>query len=498
MLRASLPFWGLITALSLALFYHSIFFDFSYDDFWQIQRNPLVTESSNWLEIFSTATPPGNLYRPLSTLSYKISYGLFGENPLPYHLFNLLLYAGLACLVFELCRPLVNSSKVALVASLAFVVHPAHVEAVCSVVGRAELLAAFFGILCCMTLAKHQFCSALFLLLAVLSKESALAFALLAPLYLYYQEQGNPAALHKKAWPLFAACVCALALRFSVLGLMTFAHEGQSAPIAENPIAHLDFFQRIVPALKVQGEYVRLLFMPIKLSADYSSMPREFIANVYSKEGFLLILLFLYLVFAIYFFRKQKFGYFGFWYLIACIPTANLFFPIGTIMGERLIFTPSIGLIVWFVALLARQAQLPKMRVLANPIIVVLCLGVFGFHSWLRAPVWQDNYALFSQTALDAPQSPKSAFNFAVELHKRGELDSAIDYFHRCIDLDADHLVAAGNLADIYLKKRQFGRVEYWYRYILQRDPANIKVQDALEKLLLLKTPRGHSPFSPT
>ena len=171
MLRARLPFWGLITALSLALFYHSIFFDFSYDDFWQIQRNSLITDSHSWLEIFRTATPPGNLYRPLTSLTYKITYFLFGENPLPYHLFNLLLYAAVACLVFELCLPLEQSSKIALVAGLAFVVHPLHVEAVCSIVGRAELLAAFFGILCCLTLAKRPLPALLFLMLSILFKE---------------------------------------------------------------------------------------------------------------------------------------------------------------------------------------------------------------------------------------------------------------------------------------------------------------------------------------
>lgn len=486
-----MPFWIVIASASVALFFHSIFFDFSYDDFWQIHRNPLVTDSSSWLELLLTPTPPGNLYRPLASLTYKATYYFFGENPLPYHIINLLLYAVIGCLVFELYTPLVQSRRVALVASLAFVFHPVHTEAVCSVVGRAELLAALFGIISCLTLKRSWLLSALALLLAVLSKESALIFLLLAPLYTYYQDKSALNSAARKSIPLILVCLFALGLRFSVLGQMSFAHEGQSAAIAENPIAHLDMFQRVVPALKVQGEYVRLMFMPIKLSADYSAMPQEFFAELYTWQGFFLILLFLYLVFAIVYFRSHSFGFWGIWYLLTCLPTANLLFPIGTVMGERLLFTPSVGLIVWFVTLLARQAQLPKLRIIANPLVVTCCLAIFGLHTLVRIPVWQSNYTLFSQTALDAPQSPKSAFNLAVELHKRGEFAGAVEYFRRCLDLDPDNVVAAGNLADIYLKKGQLGRVEYWYRYILKRDPNNNKVLEALQKLLLLRSSPG-------
>ncbi len=486
--------WILIGSAALSLFFSSIFFDFTYDDFWQIHRNELVTGDSAWPEIFWTATPPGNLYRPLSTLSYALTYRFFGENPLPYHLFNLLLYAITACLVFELCRPILGSAKVALVASLAFVVHPLHVEAVCNVVGRAEILSAFFGILCCLSLLKRPILAALMLLAATLCKESAFAFVILAPLYLHYREALSLPFMLKKSLPLIIACIFSVALRINALGSNVLAHEGQLGIVPENPIAHLNFVERLLPALKVQGEYVRLFFSPIKLSADYSLMPQDFLAGVYSIEGILLIALFVYLGMAIYYFRKDPWSYFGWWYLITILPSANIISPIGTIMGDRLAFAPSVGLIVWFVALLAKQSRLPRLRIIAHPLSAGLALALFALHSSLRIPIWRNNFMLFGATVNHAPRSPKAAFNFAVELHKRGDLEVALLYFRRTLELNPNHLVAAGNLADIFLKQRQFARVEYWYRYILERDPSNAKVKDALEKLLALKKPKTSQP----
>lgn len=65
-----------------------------------------------------------------------------------YHLLNLLLHAGVTWLLYLLLQAILGSSAqqktTAFVAAMLFAVHPTHTEAVASVVGRAELLAAGF------------------------------------------------------------------------------------------------------------------------------------------------------------------------------------------------------------------------------------------------------------------------------------------------------------------------------------------------------------------
>ena len=64
-----------------------------------------------------------------------------------FHAVNLVLHVGVTLLVFQLGLQLSRARSVALIAAVLFGVHPIHTEAVTGIVGRAEILAAFFGLL---------------------------------------------------------------------------------------------------------------------------------------------------------------------------------------------------------------------------------------------------------------------------------------------------------------------------------------------------------------
>ena len=83
----------------------------------------------------------GHLYRPLTTLSFGLEWGLSGGRPLLFHLINLGWHALVTALVVRLSlrwwSPLASAF-----AGLWFAVHAVHAEAVANIVGRSELVCA--------------------------------------------------------------------------------------------------------------------------------------------------------------------------------------------------------------------------------------------------------------------------------------------------------------------------------------------------------------------
>jgi hypothetical protein len=89
-------------------------------------------------------------YRPLTTLSYRLNFLLSGISPHGFHIGNILIY-GLCCVLYHQMISRWVDSETSLVASLLFTCHPVHVEAVASLVGRADSLCGLFyflAILC--------------------------------------------------------------------------------------------------------------------------------------------------------------------------------------------------------------------------------------------------------------------------------------------------------------------------------------------------------------
>ncbi|MEX0783594.1 MAG: glycosyltransferase family 39 protein [Dehalococcoidia bacterium] len=71
-----------------------------------------------------------NYWRPLSFLTFRGMYWIFGGDPLPYHLFNLGVHLASVVLVFELTRRLVDGRLAPAVAAFVMALHPAGRESI--------------------------------------------------------------------------------------------------------------------------------------------------------------------------------------------------------------------------------------------------------------------------------------------------------------------------------------------------------------------------------
>ena len=494
---------SVIALFGVLLYVQSVKFGFVYDDYLQIIHNTQVTEPSrSLLGLLSEPTPPGNLYRPLATLSYLLTERGFGLSPFAFHLTNILIYGMVCFCVLPFIWVVTRSQHAAVIGATLFVVLPIHTEAVANVIGRAEMLSTLF-ILLAFFASRRAACAdrgfsitffslfgGMFYLAAILSKESS--FPMIFPVIL-----GCWLALDKKLpvtlrairifTPFSVLFVCAavgLWLRAMALG-SNFIIAPDGTTWVENPLFNEPFLARILPSLALLGRYLSLTFFPLGLSADYSSTPTYFYQWLASSGGVSSIGVLLLTAYILWRVKGTASMFLALWFLAGFSLTINLITPIGTIMGDRLAFAPSVAACGLFGLLINWALQrLRPLTILGTTAYLML----LAFLTVKRTPVWFSNETLFAQTVIDAPYSPKAWYNLGVErvlkdpTSKEGE-----EYFRRSLELFPEYLLPTKAMADIMLARKDYGRLEYWYRAVLALSPADTTVQENLLKLMQSK-----------
>ncbi|MEA3225011.1 MAG: hypothetical protein U9Q07_03610, partial [Planctomycetota bacterium] len=141
----------LILALTFLAYLPTLSNDFIYlDDDSHLLNNPdlRVLDWAHIKRIFTTTI--NTTYIPLSLLSFAFEYHFFQYDPFIYHLNNLLLHLGVTALVYVFALQVGLPLFAASAATALFGLHPIHVESVCWITERKDVLYAFFymGALC--------------------------------------------------------------------------------------------------------------------------------------------------------------------------------------------------------------------------------------------------------------------------------------------------------------------------------------------------------------
>jgi hypothetical protein len=278
---------------------------------------------------------------------------------------------------------LFNRLPLALISSLLYAVHPVHTEAVSSVVGRAEIMAALGTLCCCLgyekareAIAAYQvkhaylwmFFSILSYFAGALSKESGVvAPALLILSELIRPNQRFLFKLNRHVVIFFIGIIavagCYLAMRANVV---------KDKNINVN-FAGVDDYHRILTALRVSLGYINLHLWPHPLSADYwvTDIP---IARSLFEPTVILAVLLLFVSRGIWVWASKRLSSLA-WgigvFAITLFPISNIPFAIGVLKAERLLYIPSIGLIAAFSTALLMGMQSSKTKPLCQ-----LMLGI--------------------------------------------------------------------------------------------------------------------------
>jgi len=350
--------FGLLLLLAILVYANSFPGTFVLDDIHIAKNNPLVKDV-DLLTIFHTDYWHGmensGLFRPLTIFSLAINRLIFGTNAWGFHLVNLLLHAGVTLLFWQTLKQWTIRPVVAFLAAALFAVHPLHTEVVDVIVGRSELLVALFLLLAFLSLRKEgsrwQYLAVLFYFAALLSKENAITFLLLLPVAEAFCAERF--TIWKERWRLYAGLATATVvwLLWRTYGVTSDLPRSTLTEAAA-PLAHVDTLTRVLSALEHQWIYLKLHLWPIPLQSVYSiaDLP-PFLSTFFSFTSLAVVTATsIFLALIVYGVKRKVWAaFFLLLYVLSFAITANLFFPIGVTMAERLTYLPSL----WFSAALA-------------------------------------------------------------------------------------------------------------------------------------------------
>ena len=482
--------FGLLALLVAAAFSGVVANGFVFDDREIVQNNPALETLSPGDHLGKSFWVREGLhyryYRPLTSWTLALNNSLHGETASGYHLANLLVHFGCAALLFLLLRRL-SGSVLAFAAAALFAVHPVQTEAVVWVVGRADLLAAFFLLA---TLWLHgrsvlrTVAATATLGAALLSKEIALTFPAMLIAYELALAFGREGTLRERlkpslrrllfTAPLYIAVIGAyLLLRHQVVGGLLVAPDEE---LWKNPLLAAPLLTRWLTAVNIAGRYLLLLVFPRTLSVDYYFNVVPLVRSAVST-AFLLPAAALAAVGAVAWISARRVPVVLFGLLAALgtyLPLSHLLFPAPVVMAERVLYLPMVGLAACLGALLVAigtRVSPPHRRLAVSLLLVLVVAAPLVLRSRGRTRDWKDDLALFSSAVSAQPRSALAWNNLAGEQLRLADVPAAEQSARRALAILPDYLLARGNLADALRRQGRLDETELVLREALRDSP---------------------------
>ncbi len=445
-------------ALAATLLYaRTVGFGWVYDDQLDVVRNTFVQSLRHLPEILSTTSWTGaagesHLYRPLALVTYAVNHQISGFQAWSYHLFNVLLHAGVSVLVYRVGRLWGLSAAAAGLGGLLFAVHPVHVEAAAAVFGRKDALAALFTLT--MVLAHRRamtrggwyaVLSVVAYACAMLSKEVGAVGLALVAVHDWRLESDPRRLAGQRAVGLYVAYALTflayLAVRTSVVGGFGVA----DTSYLDNPLMTATLGPRLLTAVALVGRGVALLAAPIVLSPDYSFDAIPVVRSVLDWRFLATVAGFGMLAWgctkpAV---RRSIVPLGVLWYAITLFLTSNLLVLVGTIFAERLLYLPSVAFCLLVGAGLVWVGR--RQRAVAVAVTAAL-VAVYSVQTLRYSNAWRADIPLFRWAVASVPRSTKAHHKLGEELLRAGYLGEGVREVRLALAIAPENQYAATTL----------------------------------------------------
>lgn len=398
------------------------------------------------MKIFSTLHFNGFL--PVTQLSLAIDYFLWQNNPVGYHLTNLLLHLANVIFVYLLAIQLLNNKHAALITCLLFAIHPTRVESVAWAAERKDVLYAFFYLLSLFIYVKylksnfkiHFFIlSFLFFTLSVFSKWNAFPLPFLLLLIDFYlgRKIGKKALVEKMIF---------LVIPF----ISIYVHFSKGTIVAE----HFSFFNRIfLGCYSVVFYLVKFLF-PVNLSAIY---PYPKIADGFLPWeyyfSFFLVLLFIWAIYLIVkkFPPERNFILFCIiFFIINFGMVLHILSPIGGVVvaADRYTYIGFLG----FFMLAGKYAEKIFEKYQENngikkifTMLLFLLMAFYSFQTIQRIKKWKNSIVFFNDIIKRDSTIAFAWNNLGFAEAEAGKQNQAIINYSKAIELNPEFSFAYNN-----------------------------------------------------
>ncbi|HHT9137073.1 MAG TPA: tetratricopeptide repeat protein [Candidatus Wunengus sp. YC60] len=455
--------FSLITVLPVLIYLNSLGNTFVYDDYLTVTNNHFIREWRYLSAFFSQkyfAISNELTYRPIVTLSYFVDYAIWQLRPCGYHLTNLIIHTFNGYLVYLAVYHLFKNHVSAFISCLLFSTHPIFAEAINAVSYREDLLSATFLLAAFILFIKYNKStnrsffiiwyplSLLAYLLAMLSKETAivLPFLILSCDLLFHRNHISNYSNRIKRLVTNYAGYIVIGGFYLFLRFYLFHNPGESVTYPGNSI-----FVNLIMMIKVLGYYLKLLFIPAPLNADYLTPLTYSPADVAFIVSIMLLA-----ITAILLVKKCRlssiWAFSTIWFFITLLPVLNII-PINNIMAERYLYIPGIGFTMLFGSILThRISEYKTYKLLRIGAIAVVCL-LFIWETVSRNRIWLNEYTFSMETIRRSPGSFRVYNNLGFFYYQNGLNDAAIQAFKDSIKIRYDQPKAHCNLGAAYALK---------------------------------------------
>uniref|UniRef100_S4RQM0 dolichyl-phosphate-mannose--protein mannosyltransferase n=1 Tax=Petromyzon marinus TaxID=7757 RepID=S4RQM0_PETMA len=530
--RVASPTWqgyALVALLAALAYANSLQGDFVHDDLLAIVGNPDAQPGAPLSRLMghdfwgkSMRSPTSHKsYRPFCVLTFRLNVWLGGMHPWGFHVLNVCLHAA-TCVAFAgfgrsvLWPPAERSLPGApWLAAALFAVHPVHTEAVSGIVGRADVLACLLFLASfCAYVRLSQECGraghghrspgllALSLLLggaAMLVKETgvtalgaALAYDALVLSRLPPCREKETAWHTGRSWDLLHGykpllkrgavtvlwLVLLLAFRLAVMGAKLPAFMEQDNPASFSPHR----LTRFLTYSYLCALNAWLLLCPRTLSYDWQAGSVELLTS--ARDPRVLAPTGLALGLGIIAMRcartpqveERRVLTAGLLLLVLpFLPASNLFFRVGFVMAERILYLPSMGSCLLVTHALTSLYLRAGARARPPVAAAALCLlALFAAKTLQRNQVWRSREALFRHGCRSGvetlPHNAKAHYNYANLLRDKGETERARQHYRAALSLCPGHASALNNLGTL---AHELGHAESLYRRALAAAPTH-------------------------
>ncbi|XP_053108467.1 protein O-mannosyl-transferase TMTC1 isoform X2 [Hemicordylus capensis] len=514
--------------LAAACYWNSLRGEFVHDDVWAIVNNadvrpgaPLAAAFANdfWGKGMAENTSHKS-YRPLCILTFKLNIWLAGMNPFFFHAVNVILHCLVTLVLMYTCdKAVFKDSRLAFVTALFFAVHPIHTEAVTGIVGRADVLACLLFLLAFLSynrsvdqlyVGEHfpPTASLSFLLLslflgtcAMLVKETGITVFGVCLVYdgfllsqnrlqFYLTTSNKQKFLYttkpflKRAALVLTYAILLLYFRLWIMGGSMPAFSEQDNPASFSPY----LLTRFLTYSYLLAFNAWLLLAPVTLCYDWQVGSIPLVESIWDVRNLatilmaaVLLLLGLHCLVA---FKKLEHRevLVGLLFLVfPFIPASNLFFRVGFVVAERVLYMPSMGYCILLVHGLNKLCMwLNKWRVSAMTISALLLL-FFSWKTVKQNEIWLSRESLFRSGVQTLPHNAKVHYNYANFLKDQGRDIEAIYHYKTALKLYPRHASALNNLGT--LTKDRAEAKEYYSR-ALQLNPQHNRALFNLGNLL--------------
>lgn len=484
----------IIFIIVFIVFGNTIFNKYALDDEFVIKNNSLVMKGFKGIpEIISTQYFKNKAasfgYRPITKIAFAIEYEIFGLNPAISHLINILLYAIACIILFKLLIKILlerTGPIFIFIITLIWIIHPLHTEVVASLKNREELLYFLFSLLSLkyfiLYVEKHKifylFSAIILYSLSFFTKQSAISFALIIPLVLWFHFVKHESLIQmvKNNIRIIVSVICLLIAAYVIykLPMWLFPPDKIDLLTFENPL-RFDHSRMAKISLAAYTLLInlKLLFLPHPLVFYYGqfTIPEVHISDFWVIFSLLLHTVILF--FSLKYVKKKTILVFGtLFYYFGILPFSNYFIEINGIVAERFLFAPSIGFAIAFTWILfyltKNNINITSFKPVSKSLryIVIIIVVIFSIKSIARNTAWKDSETLYRNDIQYLEKSVKANDILAQELMDkvvrelplkkpmsqiRPTLDSVILFYDRSLTLFPDNPKAMNNIANIYM-----------------------------------------------